>query len=33
MRALTHWRWHLDEVYVRINRQTHDLWRAVNHEG
>ena len=27
------WRWHLDEVYVRINGKTHDLWRAVDHEG
>jgi putative transposase len=21
MRSYTHWRWHLDEVFVRINRQ------------
>ena len=21
MRAFTHWRWHLDEVYVKINGQ------------
>ena len=27
------WRWHLDEVFVRINGQTHYLWRAVDHEG
>ncbi len=27
------WRWHLDEVFVKINGQTHDLWRAVDHEG
>ena len=27
------WRWHLDEVYVRINGTTHYLWRAVDHEG
>jgi putative transposase len=33
MRAHTHWRWHLDEVYVKINGQTHYLWRAVDHEG
>lgn len=26
-------RWHLDEVFVRINGETHYLWRAVNHEG
>ena len=27
------WRWHLDEVCVRINGTTHYLWRAVDHEG
>ena len=27
------WRWHLDEVFVRINGETHYLWRAVGHEG
>ena len=25
--------WHLDEVFVRINGETHYLWRAVDHEG
>lgn len=24
---------HLDEVFVRINGETHYLWRAVDHEG
>ncbi len=33
MRALPHWRWHLDEVFVKINGVTHYLWRAVDHEG
>lgn len=28
-----HWRWHLDEVFVKINGETHYLWRAVDHEG
>ena len=27
------WRWHLDEVFVKINGEKHYLWRAVNHEG
>ena len=27
------WRWHLDEVFVRLNGETHYLWRAVDHEG
>ena len=33
MRAYTHWRWHLDEVFVKINGERHYLWRAVDHEG
>jgi putative transposase len=33
MRQFTHWRWHLDEVYVRINGEMRYLWRAVDHEG
>ena len=33
MRSFTHWRWHLDEVVVRINGARHYLWRAVDHEG
>jgi putative transposase len=28
-----HWRWHLDEVFVRINGERHYLWCAVDHEG
>ena len=27
------WRWHLDEVFVKINGQLHYLWKAVDHEG
>ncbi|EFH85100.1 IS6 family transposase [Ktedonobacter racemifer] len=26
-------KWHLDEVYLKINGKTHSLWRAVNQEG
>ena len=33
MRSLPQWRWHLDEVFVRISGETHYLWRAVDHEG
>ena len=33
MRAHRQWRWHLDEVFVKINGVTHYLWRAVDHEG
>ena len=32
-RSYSNWRWHLDEVFVKINGQTHYLWRAVDHEG
>jgi len=33
MRQHTHWKWRLDEVYVKINGEMHYLWRAVDHEG
>lgn len=33
MRGFCHWRWHLDEVFVKINGEHHYLWRAVDHEG
>ena len=33
MRGFRHWRWHVDEVYVKINGETHYLWRVVDHEG
>jgi hypothetical protein len=33
MRGFRHWRWHLDEVYVRVNGEMVYLWRAVDHEG
>lgn len=33
MRCHSNWKWHLDEVFVKINGQLHYLWRAVDHEG
>ena len=33
MRGSRHWRWHLDEMFVKINGERHYLWRAVDHEG
>lgn len=33
VRGLPQWRWHLDEVFVRISGETYYLWRAVDHEG
>ncbi len=29
----SNWRWHLDEVFVKINGEMYYLWRAVDHEG
>jgi len=33
VRQVPQWRWHLDEVYVKIGGEMHYLWRAVDHEG
>ena len=33
MRSYSNWQRHLDEVFVKINGETHCLWRAVDHEG
>ena len=33
IRQVSQWRWHLDEMFVRIASETHCLWRAVDHEG
>jgi len=33
MRAFSNWRWHLDEVFVKVNGERRYLWRAVDHEG
>ena len=33
MQEVPQWRWHLDEVFVRVNGETRYLWRAVDHEG
>ena len=33
LRTVPQWRWHLDEVFVKINGETFYLWRAVDHEG
>jgi putative transposase len=27
------WRWHLDEMFVKVNGVQHYLWRALDHEG
>ena len=33
MRGFRHWRWHLDEVYVKLGGEMVYLWRAVDQEG
>jgi putative transposase len=33
MRNHSNWKWHLDEMFVKINGERHYLWRAVDHEG
>jgi len=33
MRGFRQWKWHLDEVYVKINGELHYLWRAVDQGG
>jgi putative transposase len=33
MRGFRHWRWHLDEVYVKIKGASHYLWRASTTKG
>jgi len=29
----SHWRWHLDAVFLKITGERHNRWRAVDHEG
>jgi putative transposase len=33
MRCHSNWKWHLDEMFVKINGERYFLWRAVDHEG
>ena len=33
MRGYPQWRWHLDEVFVKVNGTLCYPWRAVDHEG
>src|SRR6476659_7977514 len=33
MGGFRHWRWHLDEMYVKLNGEMVHLWWAVDHEG
>jgi putative transposase len=33
LRSYPQWRWHLDEVFVKVNGKLCYLWRAVDHEG
>ena len=33
MRGFRHWKWHLDEMYVKLNGEMVYLWRAIDQEG
>ena len=33
LRSYSKWKWHVDEVFVKVNGKRHYLWRAVDHEG
>src|SRR6478752_6402968 len=33
MRGFRQWKWHLDEMYVKVNGEMRYLWRAVDQEG
>ena len=33
MRGYPQWRWHLADVFVKVNGKLCYLWRAVDHEG
>lgn len=33
MKGYNQWRWHVDEVFVKIKGEMHYLWRAVDQEG
>jgi putative transposase len=33
MRGYPQWRWHLDEVFVKVSGRVYYLWRVVDHEG
>ena len=33
LRAFSKWKWHVDEVFVKVNGNRHYLWRAVDYEG
>ena len=32
LQQLTQWKWHLDEVFIKTNDETHYMWRTVDHE-
>ena len=33
LRAFSKSKWHVDEVFVKVNGKQHYFWRAVDHEG
>lgn len=33
LRTFSKWKWHVDEVFVKVHGRRHNLWWAVDHEG
>ena len=33
LRSYSKWKWHVNEVFVKVNGKRHYLWRAVDHES
>ena len=33
MRSYSNWQWHRDEMFAKINGETHYFWRVIDHEG
>ncbi len=33
LRAFSKWKWHVEEVFVKVNGERHYLSRVVDHEG
>ncbi len=33
LKAYSKWKWHVDEIFVKVNGKRHYLWRAVDRDG
>jgi putative transposase len=32
LRSVSRWKWHLNEMFVKMNGEMHYLWRAIDHQ-